>query len=346
MFTRPVVVLLVIVAWVMAVGVPGTVVAQVPVSLELVTSPGFAIEEQQDWFQALNRLGFTDLRLRTARPGDEPAVVNRGTPDQPRYVVTGILTRDNRLQLPGLTVRFGQRQQLGDWLERLRAGGEDAITGEPGAFGLTAKQFEALHEAVRPAFEFETKGQPSRDVIRQIRESIPVRVEVDPSAAAAVEGSDAVLDELQGLSRGTALAAALRPLGMIVTVTGQGQASAGLRITRPAGKEEAWPIGTAPASSPHKTAPALFRDLNVEIHDRPLAEALDALQQRVKLPFVFDHNALAKHDVDLQQPVSFPAKRTFYKKAVDDLLYQAKLRSELRIDDAQHAFVWITTIKK
>jgi hypothetical protein len=336
--------LLVIVAFV--AGGPGTVTAQAPVSLELVMSPGFAIEEQQDWFQALNRLGFADLRLRSARPGDAPSVVNRGTQAQPRYVVTGMLTRDNRLQLPGLTVRFGQRQQLSDWLERLRGGGEDAITGEPGAFGLTAKQFAALHEAVRPAIEFATKGQLSRDVIRQIRDSLPVSVEVDPSAAAAVESSEVVLDELQGLSRGTALAAALRPLGVVVTVTGQGQAAAGLRMTRPGGKDDAWPIGTAPTASPDKTAPALFKFLNVDIHDRPLAEALDALEKRLKLPFVFDHNALAKHDIDLQQSVSFPAKNTFYKKVVDDLLYQAKLRSELRIDDAQRPFVWITTIKK
>ncbi len=300
MFRRPVLVLSLIVTG-LAAADGSAVSAQVPVSLELVTSPGFAIEEQQGWFQALNRVGFTDLRMRSARPGDGPAIVNRGTPQQPRYVVTGLLTRDNRLQLPGLTVGFGQRQQLTDWLARLRAGGEDAISGDPGAFGLTAKGFEALHDAVRPPIEFATKGQASRDVLRQIRDSLPVRVDVDSSAAAAVESREVVRDELQGLSRGTALAAVLRPLGLVATVTGQGQAAPGLRITGSGGHDDAWPIGTAPTRSPDKTAPALFKFLNVEIHDRPLAEALEALQQRLKLPFAFDYHALAKHNIDLEE---------------------------------------------
>lgn len=346
MFRRPRLPLFLLASGLVASGGASPLAAQVPVSLELVTSPGFAMEAQQDWFQTLNRVGFTSLRLRSARQGDVPAVVNHGTPLQPRYVVTGVLTQDNRLQLPGLTVRFGQRQPLTDWLERLRAGGEDAITGAPGAFGLTAKQFETLHAAVRPAVAFATRGQSARDVIRQIRDSIPVPVEVDASAESAVESREVVQDELQGLSRGTALAAVLRPLGLVATVMGQGQAAPGLRIARSGDPGHTWPIGTAPAGSPDKTAPALFKFLNVEIHDRPLAEALDAIQQRLKLPFVFDRHALAAHHIDLQQPVNFPAKNTFYKKIVDDLLYQAKLRSELRSDDAQHPFVWITTIKK
>jgi hypothetical protein len=320
--------------------------AQVPVSLEVVTAQGFPLEGQQSWMESLKQMGFTDLRMRAARPGDEPTIVNRGTDDQPRYVVTGVLARDNRLEVPGLIVRYGQRQQLADWLARLRAGGEDTITGEPGAFGLTAKQFAKLHDAAKSPIDFPTKGQPARNVIRQIIDSLAVSVEIDPSAQAAAESTEEVLDELQGLSRGTALAAAVRPLGMVVTVTGQGQSAGGLRITRQPEREEVWPLGLPPTGTPDKTAPALFKFLNVEIHERPLAEAVNAIQERLKIPFLFDHNALAKHEVDLQTVVSFPAKNTFYKKILDDLLYQARLRSELRVDDAQRPFLWITTIKK
>ena len=61
---------------------------------------------------------------------------------------------------------------------------------------------------------------------------------------------------------------------------------------------------------------------------------------------LWDHNALAKHAVDVQTKVSFAPKKTFYKKIIDDLLYQAMLRSELRVDDADKPFLWITTIKK
>jgi hypothetical protein len=201
---------------------------------------------------------------------------------------------------------------------------------------------------VKPAIAFKTKDKLVREVVKQIVEATPATVEIDASAQTLIAGNEQVLDELQGLSRGTALAAVVRPLGLVVVVTGQGKRVGGLRVTQPAGQEEAWPMGIAPTAAmpPDKAAPTLFKFINVEINERPLAEALAALQDRIQIPVLLDHNALAKHEVDMNTPVSFPAKKTFYKKIVDDLLHQAMLRSELRLDDADKAFLWITTIKK
>ncbi len=251
------------------------VAAQTPVSLELITESGFPVEGQRQWMEALKTLGFTNLRIRSARADEEPLITNRGTDENPRYAVIGVLTKDNRLHLPGLTVRSGQRQQLADWLARLREGGEDAITGAAGAFGLTAKQFVVLHDAVKAAIAFQTKGKLVRDVVQQIVDSTPVAVEIDATAGPVIAGNEQVSDDLQGLSRGTALAAVVRPLGLVVIVTGQGKRVAGLRVAKPTGKEEAWPVGIAPTTPPDKLAPALFKFINVEINERPLSEALD-----------------------------------------------------------------------
>ncbi|MHB0958019.1 MAG: hypothetical protein ACYC0X_11110 [Pirellulaceae bacterium] len=317
-----------------------------PLSLELITLSGFPIDGQRQWMETLKDLGLAHVRIRSGRPDEEPTITNRGTDDEPRYVVVGVLSQDNRLHLPGLTVRSSQRQQLKDWIARVRSGGIDAVTGEAGAFGLTAKQFFALQEVMKPAITFATKGKPVRDVVQQITDTLPVAVEIDAAAAPLVAGRELVPDELQGLSRATALAAAVRPLGLVVTVTGQGQREAGLRITRASGKEETWPVGIRPTGSPDTLAPALFKFINVDIHDRPLSEALDAIRGRIELPVLFDHSALAKHGIDLQAKVNLPPKKTFYKKIIDDLLFQAMLRSELRVDDADRPFLWITSIKK
>ena len=42
--------------------------------------------------------------------------------------------------------------------------------------------------------------------------------------------------------------------------------------------------------------------------------------------------------------VRFPAKRTFYKRVLDQVLFQARLEAELRVDDANRPFIWVTTI--
>jgi hypothetical protein len=322
-------------------------VAQAPVSLEVITQEGMPLERQPQWLEALKKIGFTSVRMRSAQASEEPVITNRGTDDNPRYTVIGVLTSDNQLHLPGLTVRPGQREQLEQWLTRLREGGEDAVTGAQGAFGLTAKQFVTLHDAVKPGIEFETKGKSVHGVVKQIVDSMPVTVELDATAQAALAGNEQVPDELRGLSRGTALAAAVRPLGLIVTVTGQGRRAGGLRVAKPTSKDTAWPVGIAPGKDapPDELVPALFKFINVEINERPLTEALHAIQGRIEIPVLWDHNALAKHAVDVQTKVSFAPKKTFYKRIIDDLLYQAMLRSELRVDDADKPFLWITTIK-
>ncbi len=324
------------------------VAAQAPVALEVVTEDAFPSDSQSRWLESFKTLGLTHVRIRGRQPGDAPSITNTGTEQSPRYQVVAVMTRDQQLTLPGLTVRSGQRKQLADWFTRLREGGEDAVTGAAGAFGLTARQFVALHDAVSPAVTFETKNRPVRDVVKQIVQSMPVAVESDAAAERAIAGHDQVLDELRGLSRGTALAAAVRPLGLVVVVTGQGKRAGGLRISVPAGQEETWPVGIPlpPGKSPDEVAKSLFKYVNVEINERPLSEAIAAVQERVQLPVLLDHNALARHEVDMHAKVNLPAKKTFYKKILDDLLYQALLRSELRLDDADKPFLWITTIKR
>ena len=151
---------------------------------------------------------------------------------------------------------------------------------------------------------------------------------------------------MEGLSCGTALAAAVRPYGLMVKPTGQGTRTVGLQVTRIGKPEDAWPIGTRPKESPGELAPDLFKFINVEINDRPLSEALDAIEQRVKIPFLYDHNALARHEVDLETHVDLPARKTFYKKIIDLLLFQVMLKSELRVDESGAPFLWITSTKQ
>ena len=317
-----------------------------PVSLELAVEGGFEIAGQQRWMNFLRDLGFSSLRMRGARASDEPAIENRGSDDAPRYDVTGVLTADNRLALPGLIVRYGQRKELTSWLEKLRRGGEQGVTAVTGLFGLTDKQLVTLHDALKKPVTGTTKGKTLRDVVEQSRRGISVAVDIHESARQALSSENTVLDELQGLSCGTALAVAGRPYGLTVTPTGQGTRTVGIQITRAGKPEESWPIGMLPTLSPAKLAPSLFKFVNVEINDRPLSEALESLQERVQLPLLFDHNALARHEVDLNTHVNFPAKNTFYKKIIDQLLFQVLLKSELRVDEAGTPFLWITSTRK
>lgn len=321
--------------------------AQPSVALEVVTEPGFPIDGHQRWMEFLSASGFSSLRMRGARGDDEPRVENRGTAADPRYNVTAILTGGNVLQLPGAAIRLGQRPQLAAWLQRLQQGGEEALSAQPGPFGLLGRQWSTVREELARKVTWETQDRRVQDVVEQFASQLRIPIDVDPSAQSLLSSRAAVADSWTGLSCGTALAGIVRPLGLVVVpATGGGQPVVRLRIARSENVRESWPIGSAPQEPPDKLAPDLFRFVPVEIHDRPLLESLAAIEQRVNIPFYFDHLQLGQQQFDRQLNVTYGPKKTYYKKIVDELLFQGRLRSELRVDEAGKPFLWITTIKR
>ena len=271
----------------------------------------------------------------------------RGGPDARSYQVIGLLTERNTLVLPGGEFRMGDTGGLRGWLAKIQEGGETRLQETEGAFGLTPTQLVKVHEALAGRVTFSTKGQPSYEVLKRIAGGLSLSFLADAEARQMMLAPEGVADELQGLSAGTALVAVLRPLGLVMAPQKQADGSIKLWITDVRRAAESWPVGWPSQKSPRETAPQLLNFLNVEIQDTPLAQALTAISTRLDLPLLFDHNSLARHQIDpAQLKVSLPPGRTYYQGAVDRLLNQAQLKSELRVDEAEKPFLWISTLKK
>jgi len=243
--------------------------------------------------------------------------------------------------------RFGlnDRGPIEQWLRKLREGGEDAINIKPAAFGLLPKQLVAVHEALAGSVQVSTLGKPPREVAKSIADRLSLKFISDEAGQRALASDASVADELQGLSSGTALAAVLRPLGLVMLPEKSGS-EIRLRITGSRNTKEHWPVGWPPKGNPIETLPDLFKNLNVEIEKTPLSETLTAIATRVKAPLLVDHNALARGEIDLKTKVTLPKSNTFYARALDRLLFQARLKYELRVDEADKPFLWITTVKQ
>jgi hypothetical protein len=106
-------------------------------------------------------------------------------------------------------------------------------------------------------------------------------------------------------------------------------------------------VGWEPRGQRIKVLPDLFEHLNVEISDTPVSEAVEAIQSRLKVPFLFDYNAMALQDIDpAKVQAKMPGKRMTYGQVLSKVLLQARLQYELRIDEADKPFIWITTPKR
>lgn len=330
--------------------VASTARADPSVSLELVTERGFPLTGTQRWMAALKDVGFSGIRIRSAQSGDRNGIKTLGRGSSIRYQVTGILSSRNKLELPaGGTFSVSDIRGIRSWVERLKEGGQEGLTARRGAFGLTSKQLVAVNEAMSAKVTFSTKGQAVGEVVRNVMRTIPLEFSFEPAAREALASQEVVAEEMQGLTAGTVLAASVRPLGLVVAPYLPRGGKTRLLIADVRRVDESWPIGWPLNSNkpPKDLVPKLFDYLNVEIEDFKLSDALDALQKRLQVPFLFDHNSLARHDIDpAQVKVSLPKGRTYYKRVISRLLSQANLKSELRIDEAGKPFYWITTIKR
>lgn len=312
------------------------------VELELCTEPGVAPTAAQQWLAALKDLDVAGLRLRGATGVDRPEIQKKGTEKNPAYLVIGVITPGGKLVLPGATFTMNDARKLTAWLDKIKVGGEEELTTKRGAFGLTARQFIELNERLSPRVNFETRDQAPRTTARKITDLIGLPLQVDQAAKDALAGDDLVADELQGVSAGTALAAVLRPFGLVFTPTLSGSEIT-LRVTTVRQANESWPVGWPTDEGAGKTAPQLLKTIEVEIKDTPLDEALEAIGGRLQIPLLLDHNGLARQRIDLSAArVNQPQAKTFYGKILDRALFPNKLRWEIRLDEAGAAFLWIS----
>ncbi len=298
----------------------------------------------QQWYQALTNLGISGLRIRSGTAADEMKIDQQGTKAAPAYKVTGILAADNMLHVPG--GKFGVRDtgQLRKWLENLGDAGAEGVTAPRAAFGLTPSQLEQVHRDLQQPVAFSTAGKPANEVARQLTLRLQIPPAVDPGAAAAL-ARVTIEDELQGLSSGTALAAVLRPAGLVLAPRRERGGELEYHIGRPSAGQEVWPVGWKPEKRASDQVPALFELVNVEITDTPVSDAAGAIAGRLKVPFVFDRNAMALHGANPAAAAEVPAKQMSYSQVLSKVLFPAGLRYELRVDENDKPFVWVTTIK-
>ena len=317
------------------------------VSFELVTGNGFPLNASRKWIEVFKDLDGTSVRIRGARGNETTTVENIGTDRAPSYHVVGILLGDNQVRLLGARFKSTDRAKIAQWIKDLRNEGVKGLTAVRLAFGLTSEQLVTFHRQMSPPLSISTKGVRSGDVARAIVRELKIPFEVSPVARQAFARNEVVADELKGISYGTALAATLRPLGLICRPSRRDDGTVTISIKDVGDSEESWPIGWPTKETPASTAPKLYETLKVEIRDTPLAQAIEAIQPRIKLPFVFDYNAMARQQIDpATKLVNFPNKRASYKRILDIVMFQSGLEVELRIDEADTPFLWISGSKR
>lgn len=335
---------IVVIIALVAVNSAGIASAKPRVEIEVLAQPGLSTASAaQKWTKLFGDLGVGSVRVRGAQADERIGVQVDGKGDTAVVRVTAAMNDRGVLVTSGGQFSLSDRAKLEKWLAGLSTANDPKA--KTTVFGITAKQYEEVQTQLAGRVNFSTKGTSPQDVVEKLRRSLKMPLHVDGAIERALAADDPVRDELQGLSIGAALAAIARPVGGVLVardVNGQTQ----LALASPNAKGESWPIGWPPKDKDERRyVPKLFEFLDVSLEDVPAGDAIDAVIARLGVPVLYDHNNLVRHKIDMKKPVNVPAGKSYYRKVLEKVLFQAGMKFEVRVDDAERPFLWVTTLK-
>ncbi|MBL8829674.1 MAG: hypothetical protein JNM18_22035 [Planctomycetaceae bacterium] len=317
------------------------VVEAARVEIVLLTESG-AGQQVQDWYRILTDLQVDSLQIRGNSGNEKVEVVKNGA----GYRVTGMLNGRNEIVLPGGRYTLSDRARLSEWLKTLRSEGVDRALGAPRPpFNIPAELLKPVREEFAKSIVFETLDIPLASFLEGVGGQLRTPLVIDPAAAGMVKSDqNKVRDELRGLATGAALAAALRPVGLVLVPRLNLQRRVELAVNIAGQSTEFWPIGWAPtADRPEsQVIPALHEVRDVELDEVPVMDLVAVVAERLKTPVLMDHNGIARQGLKpADVKVSLKPSKLSYGVVLGRTLVKAKLRYEIRIDDAGKPFVWI-----
>ncbi|MEM7783258.1 MAG: hypothetical protein AAF623_07885 [Planctomycetota bacterium] len=312
--------------------------------LEISAEARGTIGAQQKWMTMLQDVGADRIVSKTL-PNGTPTIEESTTSRATLIRVQGFIV-GNRLKLPGGSFKIQDKAAIRALVQSLRDDGAKVALAEKKAFGLTSEQLVSLHQKLASPIQFETQQKKIGQLVKQIvGQNKDLNFVYDSVAKAALAGDEVFRDELQGLSTGTSLAAILRPLGLVLEPYREQGKPMEIRIVDSRSSEENWPIGWPPEIAPVRVEPKLFDRIDIEIRGFQMSIAMNAIQKRAKVPFIYDYNLMARDGVELDQVrVTLVQKQVSLMVAVSKLVRQTKPRmfQELRIDENGKGFLWIT----
>lgn len=314
------------------------------VELILVLDPDLPMGDAHQWLERLSKAGIERVRIRASREGDRPEVESIGTGATARFRVTGIV-RATELRLPEARFRPSRMNALKEWLTQLPA--REASQDAPdlsATHGLDPEVFENVFAELAEPVETETKGLPLGFLLSKIAGKLDFPIRIDANLEKALH-EISLKQEYRGFSRGTTLASALRPLGLILKLGTEEKQPVAYVIARTE-RSSPWPVGWEREKSQKELIPGLYSTLRTQLDGVPLDQVLQAVSQRLNVPHLMDQKAMQSLGIDpTSKEVTLSTREITYDQLLGQALYRCKLKYEVRIDATGNPFLWITSLR-
>lgn len=313
------------------------------VELEIYVDARAPLGTQQEWTAALQNVGADRVVIKTGELS-APKLEEINTSTAILINISGTIKR-NQLLLPGGSFTMRDTTGIRTLIKKLKDDGAAVALADKKAFGLTAEQLVDLHTTLSEPLNFSTIDLSAGEAVNQIAKLLKVQFQFDAAAIEALRSSEKIGDEFKGITAGTALAAIVRPAGLVLQPERlQGQAIK-LKIVDSQTAAENWPIGWPIERPPVQVEPRLFEKLALEVRGYPLNAVLDSIEKRTGVPFFYDQNSIARGGLEMSKTkVTVVQEKISYMVAIGKCLRQSRpqMIDELRVDEAGKPFLWLS----
>jgi hypothetical protein len=312
--------------------------------IDLFMSDATQALQSQTWGRVFDALGYR-VRVKSGGVDDKPQLKETRRGPLRTVQLVGRIDRKGTVTFPGKTFQPGDEKALREWLEELEAyGAQGSPVGQP-RWGLSTDQFQALFTSLAEEVQANVKGEPLVDVARSLGFGIDISLRVDDSVDDRWTPFLTALQDVRGISRGSALAVLLNDHGLCFRPLRTPAGSVDLVLLDKAATADPWPLGWEPRPDVQRSdyAPGLFVFGSVGFLERPLPEVFEEARQQTDCPIVVDHPALARKEIDLaKRSFGLAQKKTAWVLVLPSALAGTGLKPHIRVDEAGQGFVLVS----
>lgn len=316
------------------------------VEVLMQSQPSYRIKAQE-WGRVFQELGYS-VKFREPRAGEAPRVEDLDRDDFLATHVVAAMAADGSIRIGTQKFDIQSTKPLTLALEEIqRHGAMGPPEGRP-TWGLTDEQFKEVTRLLGTPVENPVELQSSILAVESV--GLPTNMRMKFTAAAREQAlaqrpeSAPETLELQGFTKGSAIAMILAQYGLGFRPKYVGPGHYDMEIDRGNESSNLWPIGWKPEQSFSEILPAYFRAIPLDVEEVEVSSLVGAISDKLGVSDFSSAHELTAKGLDVNT-LKYTRKNDRISPArlltaVGDKL---ELGFDVRVDEAGKMFLWVTT---
>jgi len=316
------------------------------VEVLIQSQPSYRIRSQE-WGRVFQELGYS-VKFREPRAGEAARIEDLDREDFLATRVVAAMAADGSIRIGKQKFDIEGTKLLTQALDEIQRHGAKGPPDSSPTWGLTDEQFKEVTQLLGVPVENSVELQSSILAVESV--GLPTNMRMKFTAAARQQALEQRPEsapdtiELQGFTKGSAIAIVLAQYGLGFRPRYVAPGQYDMEIDRGNESNNLWPIGWKPEQSFSEILPTYLRAIPLDVEDVELSALVGAISEKIGVAHFSSAYALTAKGLDIN---------TLKYTRKDDRISPARLLTavgdklelgfDVRVDEAGKMFLWVTT---